>query len=647
MKKLLSVLLATMMLLTCIPLGAVGVSAATYGGLTYEINDGAVAIKHCDAAVSGTLTIPSTIEGYPVTAIYDLAFYWCKDLTYVTIPESVASIGYCAFSGCTSLTYIYVNSNNATYRSVAGVVFTKDRETLVAYPSAKSGAYTISNLVKTIGEGAFAGCTGLTSVTIPNSVITIEEEAFSDCTNLTSVIIPDSVTTIGGWAFSDCSGLTDVTIGNGVIDIGELAFRDCTNLTSVTVPDNVKTIGRSAFADCSSLNQAIIGDGVTDMGYGVFEDCSGLTDVIIGNSVTAIGDQTFYRCTNLTTITIPDSVVSIGAEAFFCCYALTGVTVGDSVTTIGNKAFYACFKITDLTIGNNVVNIGEEAFYGCNGLSEVAIPVSTVTIGEKAFYSCSGLTWLYISNGVKTISESAFADCVHLAEVVMEDGVTEIGPHAFNSCYRLTTITIPRSVTSIGDCAFTSCHNLSDVYYSGTRRQADAIAIGICNDPLLDATWHFIDVNPSEFFNEVTHSAMEAESGNRLAFRFELAAKGVTKDRRNVADLANATVNYLGQECKLVAMGAVMTNDDAVGATAFTLEDIYGDRVVDVPVVYLQEAETEFCAFATRIIDIPSSALERTIYARPYYVVEVDGEMVTIYGEIDATSCQQVLDRND
>ena len=142
---------------------------------------------------------------------------------------------------------------------------------------------------------------------------------------------------------------------------------------------------------------------------------------------------------------------------------------------------------------------------------------------------------------------------------------------------------------------------------------------------------------------DVAHSAMETDNGNGLAFWFELSAKGVVKEHRNVANLENATINYLGRECKLVAMGAVMTNDAAVGTTEFTLEDVHGDNVIDVPVVYLQEADADSCAFAIRIIDIPDSALEHTIYARPYYVVEVDGQLITVYGDVDAASCAEYL----
>lgn len=108
-------------------------------------------------------------------------------------------------------------------------------------------------------------------------------------------------------------------------------------------------------------------------------------------------------------------------------------------------------------------------------------------------------------------------------------------------------------------------------------------------------------------------------------------------------DLAGTTVNYLGTDLKLVGMGAVLTNSAAVGETDFTLEDVNGNNVLDVPTVYLMEAEADYCAFATRIINIPNAALERTIYARPYYVVEVNGVEVTVYGNVDAASCAEYM----
>ena len=104
-----------------------------------------------------------------------------------------------------------------------------------------------------IGEGAFRGCTGLTSITIPDSVTDIGVSAFEGCTGLISITIPDSVTSIGGVAFCDCTGLTSITIPDSVTSIGGVAFCDCTGLTSITIPDSVTAIGASAFEGCTGL----------------------------------------------------------------------------------------------------------------------------------------------------------------------------------------------------------------------------------------------------------------------------------------------------------------------------------------------------------------------------------------------------------
>ena len=144
-------------------------------------------------------------------------------------------------------------------RSVNGyvegyLVYKSEAKTqLLACSSAATGEIIIPNSVKSIGNSAFEGCSGLTSVTIPNSVTSIEYSAFYGCSGLTSVTIPNSVTSIGHSAFEGCSGLTSVTIPNNVTSIGDWTFSDCGGLTSVTIPNNVTSIGEYAFGRCTKL----------------------------------------------------------------------------------------------------------------------------------------------------------------------------------------------------------------------------------------------------------------------------------------------------------------------------------------------------------------------------------------------------------
>ena len=189
--------------------------------------------------------------GNSVTSIGDNAFEYCTGLTSVTIPNSVTSIGNATFRDCSGLTSMVVESGNPKYdsRNNCNAIIETASNTLI------SGCKNtiIPNSVTSIGNYAFYGCTGLTSVTIPNSVTSIGEDAFGWCENLTSVTIPNSVTEIGGSAFWTCTGLTSVTIPNSVTSIGGSAFRFCIGLTSVTIPNSVTTIGNKAFSDCSGL----------------------------------------------------------------------------------------------------------------------------------------------------------------------------------------------------------------------------------------------------------------------------------------------------------------------------------------------------------------------------------------------------------
>ena len=175
-----------------------------------------------------------------VTSIGTGAFWNCSGLTSITIPSSVTSIGVNVFYGCTGLTNITVDSSNPSFCSESGVLFNKDKTTLIYYPLGKTGSYTIPDRVTAIGDYAFYYCSGLTSVTIPSSVTSIGEMAFRECSGLTSVIVPSSVTSIEYHAFWCCFNL--IIYIPGGITIGTDAFYSTAAKITYTVDssNNVK-----------------------------------------------------------------------------------------------------------------------------------------------------------------------------------------------------------------------------------------------------------------------------------------------------------------------------------------------------------------------------------------------------------------------
>ena len=396
-KSLLALTLALIMVLGVAPLSELAgvdwaslfapkAEAATYDIYTYEVDsDGTIIITDCKESASGAITIPSEIDGKPVTSIGynafsfctgltsitipnsvtsigtyafygcsgltsitipnsvtsigDLAFHGCSGLTSITLGNSVTSIGGWAFNGCTGLTSINVASGNNYYSSNNGVLFNKKKTALIRYPEGKSQtSYTIPNSVTSIGDHAFDGCTGLRSITISNSVTSIEDDVFARCTSLTSITIPNSVTRIEDYAFAHCTGLTSITIPNSVTSIGNWAFLGCTGLTSITIPNSVTSIGNVAFSGCTGLTSINV---ASDNNY--YSDNNG---VLFNKKKTEL--IRYPQGKSQTSYTIPSSVTSIGSWAFENCTGLTSITIPNSVTRIGDRAFIGCTGLKDV-----------------------------------------------------------------------------------------------------------------------------------------------------------------------------------------------------------------------------------------------------------------------------------------------------------
>ena len=357
--------------------------------------------------------------------------------------------------------------------------------------------------VTSIGDYAFKGCSGLTSITIPNSVTSIGANSFGYCSSLVSVVIPNSVKTIGMNAFSNCNSLRSVNIPDGVTTIEHHVFWKCYALSSISIPKSVTKINSYSFEGCGGLTSISVASD--NPKYDSRNDCNaiietetntllrGCQNTIIPNDVTSIGEYAFDTCDGLTSISIPENVTSIGDMAFSNCLYIESIKVAN-----GNKKYDSrnnCNAIIETTskklvlgcqntiIPNNVTSIGEYAFFNCKGLSSITIPNNITTINNHAFWYCRNLTSLSIGNNVATIGEKAFSTCEKLSSVrlncnsivsatrtadtslksifgeqvqtyVIAEGVTGIGSYAFYNCSNASSITIPESIRSVGSNAF-------------------------------------------------------------------------------------------------------------------------------------------------------------------------------------------------
>ena len=312
-----------------------------------------------------TAYIPETVvyngKTYEVVGIDEYAFA-NSPITSVTIGNSVTSIGNGAFHGCNSLKNIIVTNNNSIYdsRNNCNAIVETATNTVVVGCQATNMPSSITS----IGPGAFAYCTSLTSIYIPNSVTSIGGSAFSSCSSLNSITIPNSVTSIGGSAFSGCSSLNSITIPNSITSIESKVFYRCSSLTSITIPNSVTSIGYDAFSGCSGLTSITIPNSVTEIGSYAFRECEKLGTLVLGDKIKEIEDYAFKECNKLYHIYCYAPEPPIADESIFTNYNVNLYVPCNYLDNykydrvFGSFRYIQCIESEDVTTNDVVVNPG-------------------------------------------------------------------------------------------------------------------------------------------------------------------------------------------------------------------------------------------------------------------------------------------------
>ena len=267
-------------------------NAASTDVLVFELsNDGAsYVVSDCDGEASGEITVPAEYNGLPVSEIGANAFFYCRYVTEITLPETVTSIGSYAFAHCELL------------QAVNGI-----------------------ERVTTLGEAAFYECASLSEAVIPTAIDILPKMVFAYCDKLTNVNIPANIKNIDQSAFSYCLEIENITIPDSVTEIGAAAFYACASLKTITLPDTITVLNDDVFGCCTSLENIVFSKDVTYIGQSAFCYCEALKSFVIPESVVKIEPYTFEYCSLLENVTIPESVKSIGQYAFDECDSLKKV----------------------------------------------------------------------------------------------------------------------------------------------------------------------------------------------------------------------------------------------------------------------------------------------------------------------------------
>ena len=491
-RKILSVLLSVNMLLFSVPVITVNAAQEMWldgeaDGFQYSIqlNYGYTVIKSVDQDKTGVVEIPAIIADDPIT-IARGAFRGCK-MTELILPDTVTTINSEAFEDCKNLTTIHfpasftdfhgksensgdnggldswikgcdslkaftVSENNPHYKSMNGILYSKDGKTVGPVPPAISFDSINWNGIFAIGDFAFCGReTQRADIEIPSQITSIGDYAFCGYG--------------GSWYDSSYDGTVNIKLNEGLASIGEYAFSSIYYLEEIDLPDSLTTLGKGAFASDNQLKSMTIPPKVTVIPDSLFEECLNLESVTLPNGITEIGQLAFYS-NKFTSVQLPTSLKKIDDKAFLSS-KLSSIVIPDSVEYIGESAFQYSDSLKRVKLSKKLKKIEPYSFESC-GLGFLEIPAGVTEIGDYAF-SSNALTSVALPDTLLKIGNCAFANGFVYDEqmgnrsVSVPDSVTEIGAGAFKGCF-LQDIKLPEQAKLYGLSAF-SGNNLSSVIF--------------------------------------------------------------------------------------------------------------------------------------------------------------------------------------
>ena len=457
--------------------------------------------------------ITSVIVEEGITSIGDYAFFDYDNLTNVTLPLTLTSIGIRSFDE-SGLTSIYIPANVATIgESAFGTCSSIESIVVDDYNTVFDSRNNCNAIIETSTNKLVAGCK---NTIIPDDITSIESYAFAGCHYLESITIPEGVTSIGSEAFANCVNLRSITshipaenlfaidsykfygvdknnctlyvpAGASATYAATYAWNEFTNIVELEaeepeLPSVNGTCGDNLTWNLYNGTLTISGTGEmynydSSSNAPWHEHRDNITTIFIEDGVTSIGDYAFWQLHNVSAlygyaITIPNSVTKIGNCAFAACTSLLTIEIPSSVTSIGISIFGMSENLARIVVDEN--NTIYDSRNNCNAIIETAtntliagcrsttIPNSVTKIGDYAFIHCYNLTSITIPESVTKIGWCAFCYCTGLSEVTIPNSVTQISDMAFHSA-GITSIILPENITALGSGLFYDCTNLANV----------------------------------------------------------------------------------------------------------------------------------------------------------------------------------------